>query len=166
LRRLRQFQKWHWSVARMVLLVATIKRFVVQCLRYSFFRTPLKAQYRNEGCDDSTDLAQTSVLKKVQVPDFHQGMFMILWTHTYQIFHLISHGMLGWIHSWLLQKCRCAVMKSVKIGVHCCLVGLSGHNFLISYEPLNFEYRQPGLLCTPWNFAQSVKFLGKNIFCY
>jgi hypothetical protein len=25
-------------------------------------------------------------------------------------------------------------------------------------------YRQPGLLCTPQNFAQSSKFLGKKIF--
>jgi hypothetical protein len=27
-------------------------------------------------------------------------------------------------------------------------------------------YRQPGLLCTPRNFAQISKLLGKNIFWY
>ncbi len=27
-----------------------------------------------------------------------------------------------------------------------------------------WKYREPGLLCTPQNFAQSSKFLGKNIF--
>jgi hypothetical protein len=25
-------------------------------------------------------------------------------------------------------------------------------------------YRQPGLLCTPWNFARSSKFLGEKYF--
>jgi hypothetical protein len=28
------------------------------------------------------------------------------------------------------------------------------------------RYRQPGLLCTPRNFAQSSKFLGQNNFWY
>jgi hypothetical protein len=32
--------------------------------------------------------------------------------------------------------------------------------------PADLIYRQPGLLCTPRNLAQSSKCLGKNIFWY
>ncbi len=35
-----------------------------------------------------------------------------------------------------------------------------------SLENVGGEYRQPGLLCTPQNFALSSKYLGKNIFSY
>ncbi len=34
------------------------------------------------------------------------------------------------------------------------------------FQVFQREYRQPGLLCTPRNFAQSSKFLGKNIYIF
>jgi hypothetical protein len=64
LRRLRQFQKWHWLVARMALSVATIKRFVSNgCGRVSFWRL-WRHGIEMRCCNNSTDFAQKSVFKK------------------------------------------------------------------------------------------------------